>query len=357
MESLSDRLSAVFALAHERCTGRKLPDELSAALQQELCRGLGLRTRRSLATYLRHWMRWWHAQKRSGLAGTPAAIEAYIAHQDKEGTLPALVGPRVWAIGRVLGVLSWPDPAAEPVVRRVRRASGYANETRKLQPRLVTPLGWQQIQGIISLTNQHSPEEVRTLAALLLCYETMARNDQIFGFKFEGKWIVPPASRNDLCRLRKGGTIHLQPDSRGKGKRSVHLSQATMAWLERSILLWPGEGGPLFRAKGGGAWTSARWKHAFRRFMEGQHLHAYSPSSMRLGKARDLLQQGAHVLDVQEAAGWCVTGPVLRILPRSGGVNLKGDQTEDENAFRVPDRLRMPRDMHTGDLFGHLAHG
>ena len=152
--------------------------------------------------------------------------------------------------------------------------------------------------------------------------------------------------------------IHLQPDSRGKGKRSVHLSQATMAWLERSILLWPGEGGPLFRAKGGGAWTSARWKHAFRRFMEGQHLHAYSPSSMRLGKARDLLQQGAHVLDVQEAAGWCVTGPVLRILPRSGGVNPKGDQTEDENPSRVPERLRpTPKDMHTGDLFGALAHG
>lgn len=348
LESLSDRLSAVFALAHERCTGRTLSDEAVASLQQKLCRGLGVRAQRSLTTYLRHWMRWWHAEKRGGMAGTSAAIEAYIADQETEGTRLTLAGPRVWAIGRVLQTLSWPDPTAEAVVRRVRRTFGYASETKRIQPMVVAPLDWQQLQRIISLANQHSPDEVRLIAALLLCYETMARNDQIFGFKFEGKWIVPPANRDDLRRSRKGGLIHLGPDSRGRGKRSVHLSRLTMAWLERSFLFWPGDGGALFCSAGGEEWTSAQWKHAFRKLIDERRL-SYSPSSLRLGRAKDLLQQGAHVLDVQEWGGWNIVGPVLRVIPRSGAAMPVPDC---EISIRLPDRLpQSPTDIHTSDLF------
>jgi hypothetical protein len=90
----------------------------------------------------------------------------------------------------------------------------------------------------------------------------------------------------------------------------------------------------------------------FKRLLARHGLRGYSPSSLRWGRARELLQKGVHVLDIQEFVGWNTLRPVLRLLPRSEtpipGLLLNYDAEQ----FQLPDpRQRLSKDRLTGDLF------
>ncbi len=357
MASTSERLRTSLALVYPACMGCPLPEHLADELERDLCRGLGVRSQLAIAVSLQHWMTWWCTHGEGTHAGSASAIEAYVSAQERDRAPASSVAQRVWAINRLLKALSWPDPEAEQLVRRIQLAGWHRGCGTDCSPPSAKPLDWEQIQHIVAHTDEHSPRPVRTLAALLLLYETMARPDQIFGFKHEGRWLVPPASRQSVRRSRRGGVIDLMADSRGRGKRSVPLSEMTMAWLERSFAFWPGEDGALFRTERRTPLTRGHWTKEFRGLCKQHRLAACSPTSLRWGKTRDLVGMGVHVFDIQQAAGWAVVNTVLRVLPRSTTAKRRQHPVAYPGGGpRLPrPPPSPPGQMETGDLFGYEA--
>lgn len=356
MRSL-DRLHAVLVLITQAYGLDKTPVELEQ-LTRELTAARQKASYVSIARGLEHWMRWWKTSKLAGLPGDANTLEAYICSQEQGGNTCHTIDGRISAIRRTLRAINKIDPNMERVFRQSRKARNIYSERYQQRPLQRQPLGWADIRKIVQAADQNCRHEVRTVAAMLVLFESMARPRQIFGQRVEREWILPPTTRAHLQQLADGtGRLALGQDGRGVGKRDVRLSKLAMSWLERSFTLWPKSNGTLFTAENGEPMAIGCWIKYLKRLLKRHGLEHCTTSSIRLGMAKDLIEKGVHILDVQESAAWAVRGPALRLIPRAHPKHEAQHFILYENdSFATP----LPKSIYqtpcTGDLFAYHAH-
>lgn len=282
-------------------------------LEQHLCHGLGQRSITALTCSLLHWRRW---NINNGQDQTPfssTVVREYLNAQDAAGASPSSVAVRIWAVRRLLRALGSQDDDTVRVLRGAARAKSVINLHRSRQPHVTAPTGWVHVRRLMQHASRDSPVQIKTVAALLVFYDSLARVHEIFGLRaFDGGWRYPPARRNSLTRLQGGRGSLTLPSG-----RSVALSPAAMEWLELSFAGRPSRGGPLFTAAATERpWGATSWRTSLSRMLQRTETPSFCVRSLRVGAIQDMLNSKMHPYDVAAIGGWQTLRPILRQVRR-----------------------------------------
>lgn len=295
---------------HSQCIGAS---ELTVSqLDEHICLGLGPRSVTRLFSNARQWLLWYKA---SGMDASPISREAiarYLGEIESAGVSAATLCARAWAIRRFITMIKHPDPGSVKLICDAQRSFCLRHQAQSYRRHRAEPMSWVHIEQILSMVDLSDPNEIKVAAALLILYDTLSREDDIFGFRHERSWIRPPVRRSDLRRLQDGrGQLRL---TRGKtAARYALLSALTMEWLDRVFDLGGDPEGPLFISQRGTPWQAAGWTRARNRLLRRLGLPRFTTGSVRLGAGRELLEAKALPLEVARMVGWSNPRPMLRL--------------------------------------------
>ena len=192
-----------------KCALPDAPDleRQSAAAVAAIAFGRQARTGRSSHYNLDTWMDWWEAGDQRHLPSSEACVRAYLEHLERVNRAPRTIKRAVSIIKVFLKTIGWPDPGAAAPLRRMSKLC-IAAERAGLRTKPPTePVGLAEIQACLSVVDVSDKLEVSAIAAMLVLYDTMSREDAIFGHREGRIWHATPPPLSDLRRLPDGTTL------------------------------------------------------------------------------------------------------------------------------------------------------
>ena len=265
----------------------------------------------------RTWLDWWDSVDQSMPPGSGPCVAAFFAYLRKQDKAPATVARTAYFIQRVFRLLGWLDADAEHEIAQVRRLDSDAAAQRKWRRPRATAFSWTHIQECIAVVNVGKENEVHSIAALLLFYDTMAIGDDVFGCKRGQEWFVWPLVRDDLVSMPDGtGILSIHNRAREDGPRTARLSKSTMKWMACSFEFRRGAAGPLFVSRSGVPLSMRSWTRIMKTIVEraGFDPASFTGTSARLGRVKDCLGEGMTVLDVCLEGNWQSSGMIIRSM-------------------------------------------
>lgn len=303
-----------------KCALPEAPDleRQTAAAVAAIAHGRQARTGRSCHYNLDSWMDWWEAGDQRHLPSSEVSVRAYLDHLERLQRAPRTIKRAVSIIKVFLKTIGWPDPGAAAPLRRMSKLC-IASERAGLRTKPPTePVGLAEIQACLSVVDVSEKLEVSAIAAMLVLYDTMSREDAIFGHREGRIWHATPPSLLDLRRLPDGtGRLRMRTPARGVGYQDAVLMPLTMSWLDRAIAGRQRDGSdPLFLSQRGYGWELTGWRRTVTRILKRANLveRGISGRSLRVGKALDLARAGTPLPDIQRAGYWSTLRRVRQLM-------------------------------------------
>ena len=303
-----------------KCALPDAPDleRQSAAAVATIAFGRQARTGRSSHYNLDSWMDWWEAGDQRHLPSSEASVRAYLEHLERVNRAPRTIKRAVSIIKVFLKTIGWPDPGAAAPLRRMSKLCIAAERAGVRTKPPTEPVGLAEIQACLSVVDVSDKLEVSAVAAMLVLYDTMSREDAIFGHREGRIWHATPPSLLDLRRLPDGtGRLRMRTAARGVGYQDAALTPLTMSWLDRAIAGRQRDGSdPLFLSQRGYGWELTGWRRTVTRILKRANLveRGVSGRSLRVGKALDLARAGTPLPDIQRAGYWSTLRRVRQLM-------------------------------------------
>lgn len=337
---LSERL----ANAAARACSHVLPESADIVRPTDLAIAALATGRRARTARARHyqldcWMDWWESAGLKGhRAGTEAAVRAFLQYLKQGHSSPWTMKFVSSTLTIFLRSIGWPDPRAAIPLRSARKVCIDRTHPGLRRTPCTEPVRLAQIQTCLAGVDQDSLGEVRAAAAMLVLYDTMFREDAIFGH-CEGRiWQVAPPPLSDLRQLPDGsGRLLLRTPARAVGYQDCVLTTLTMSWLNRALAARRDLSGPLFMTPEGQPCNRLEWRKTVSRMLKRAGIieRRISGRALRIGKALDLAAEGMTASNIQRTGYWSAIKVVESLIETYS-------PTSDE--------------PHTGDLFGDAHH-
>lgn len=331
LSSLPDRVTRAFERACRHCLGdvpelaRVTSDAIAAVTA-----GRTARTTRSIHYRIDKWMDWWEAEVRPERPSSARSVSDYLGSLEATQRTSATISLCASTMTQFLAAISWPDPQAAGILRRVHRRH-HVVRRRVQKPASTRPIGWDQIQACLPLVDLTKKHQVRAIAVLLVLYDSLAREDAVLGHSEGRVWQVNPPRRSDLRRMPDGsGQLRLRTPTRAVGYFDAVLTPTTMTWLDRVLSQRRDADGPLFLSGYGRAWSMGTWRVMVSKLLKraGAADRVITGRAVRVGKARDLARAGSSLKAIQRAGFWASIESVRHVVGSA-----------------------MPPEPQTGDLF------
>lgn len=313
--------------------------------------GLQPRSMQAVESDMRVWLDWWAGSVQMWSPGSGGSVEAFIDHLRLRDRKVSTVSRILFSVGRVFSLLGWLDEAGSTLISKVRKLGGDACAARRWCPPRRIAFTMESIRRCLEVVRHEDELEVRSVAALLVLYDSMESVDQVFGYKSGPEWHVDPLRRSDVTRRPDGGGILvLGRGMDGASERTVLLSKMTMEWLDLLHEHRLESGGALFTTAGGNPWSQSHWHAVVRRVLKraGFDPDSFSSVSLKLGAAMDLLDSGISPLDVCRKKDWRDTTIVMRLMEqsKSSSQGRQYGQPETGNSRQAEHRQRSKERMH-----------
>lgn len=250
----------------------------------------------------------------SALPASPATVASFLMQTIDQGIKTSTIRRKAASISAVHRLSSLDDPTKHPEVkitlRKISRHLGCRFEqaypvTRPVLDQLIKACS-QDLRGL------------RNKALLLMAYDSLRRRSELVSLRLHDIDWLP----NQTCSvlLRKSKT-----DQQGTGKW-IHLSaETTLAireWILESEII---DGHILRGIHPSGEITpslcESRIPRIYKSLAKRAHLceeaiSGISGHSMRVGRAQDLMVQGASLPQIMAKGGWAKTDTVMRYIER-----------------------------------------
>lgn len=305
-----------------QCLGEG-PDfgQLTSEVAGGFARTRGTRGIKQSFSEIRQWMTWWETTDRRERPSTAVSVEAYLTYLEASGRVPCSRRKAIDFVFRFLAALGWPDRGAASVLRcSARRHAVLKREAARRSARAV-PVGWTEIQSCLDVVDAKNDREVQAAAAMLILYDSMAREDALFGLRDGPNWRLSPPTVADLrFQPNGGGRLRLRAPTSFASYFEAALSPLTMTWLGRAVRPSRDADGALFLSPLGLPWSMERWRLTATELLRRAQIadRIVTGRSIRVGKVLDLAASGLSVEEIQRAGFWAITRPVERILALSG---------------------------------------
>jgi len=292
------------------CTLPDAPDleRRTAAAVAAIAFGRQARTGRSTHYNLDGWMDWWEAGDQRHLPSSEVSVRAYLDHLERVNRAPRTVTRAVSIMKVFLTTIGWPDPGAAAPLRRMSKLCIAAERAGFRMKPPTQPVGLAEIQACLSVVDVSDKLEVNAIAAMLVLYDTMSREDAIFGHREGRVWHAAPLLLSELRRCPDGtGRLRIRTPTRAVAYQDAELTPLTMSWLDRAIAGRQRDSSDaLFVSQCGYVWTSATWRNTITRILKRANAieREISGRSLRVGKALDLARTGTPLPDIQRAGYW-----------------------------------------------------
>lgn len=342
LSNLPDRVTRAFERACRHCVGDvpQLASVTSEAIAA-VTTGRRARTMRSIHYKIDKWMDWWEAADRPERPGSIRSVSDYLAYLEHSKRASSTIADSVSIMIRFLAAISWPDPRAAEVLRRVHRLH-HVVRRRVRKPASTRPIGWDQIQACLPMVDLTKKHQARAIAVLLVLYDSLAREDAVLGHREGRVWQVNPPRRSDLRHMPDGsGRLRLRTPTRAVGYFDAVLTPTTMTWLDRVLSQRRDAEGPLFLSGCGRAWSIGSWRVTVSKVLKraGAVDRVITGRAVRVGKARDLARAGSTLKAIQRAGFWAslesvrhVVGPAMPAEPQTGDLFRAAGPTDAGSA-------------------------
>jgi hypothetical protein len=303
-----------------KCALPDAPDleRQTAAAVAAIAFGRQARTGRSSHYNLDSWMDWWEAGDQRHLPSSAASVRAYLDHLERVHRAPRTIKRAVSIIKIFLNTLGWPDPGAAAPLRAMSKRCIAAEQAGLRTKPPTTPVGWAEIQECLSVVDASDKLEVNAVAAMLVLYDTMSREDAIFGHREGRIWHATPPPLSDLRRLPDGtGRLRIRTPARAEAYQDAALTPLTMSWLDMAIQgRHQDASAPLFVNQRGQGWTTATWRNTATKILKRAKVaeREISGRALRVGKALDLARAGTPLSDIQRAGYWSTLRRVRQLM-------------------------------------------
>ncbi len=257
---------------------------LDAAGAMQLLAEVRPRTAKAYADDMRGWLTWWQGSGRGCGRALHLSLPAYLEFLVGSGRKSTTCDRCQHSIRRVMALLGFGQIPCRMLGGRKRR----------FEPAGV-PFGQDQINQCIQSANPDDACDVKSLAGLLVLYETRGRCDQFFAPGHGSIRKTLSARKADLRRMPDGvGHLKLAPMKRGEAVRTVLLSPLAMEWIVRAHVFDGDSRGPLLADCRGGVLSIPVWKKWTKALISRSGIDArgFSLSSLRLGRIKDLNAAG-----------------------------------------------------------------
>ncbi len=305
-----------------QCLGEG-PDfgQLTAGVAGGFARTRGTRGIKQSFSEIRQWMTWWETTHRRERPSTAVSVEAYLTYLEASGRVPCSRRKAIDFVFRFLAALGWPDRGAASVLRCSARRHAVLMRQAARRSARAAPVGWTEIQSCLDVVDAKSDREVQAAAAMLVLYDSMAREDALFGLRDGPNWRISAPTVADLRFHPDGsGRLRLRAPTRFASYFDATLTPLTMTWLSRALRSRRNSDGPLLLSPLGLPWCAERWRSTATEVLRRAHVvdRIVTGRSIRVGKVLDLAAAGLSVEEIQRAGFWAITRPVERILALSG---------------------------------------
>lgn len=250
----------------------------------------------------------------SALPASPATVASFLMQTVDQGIKTSTIRRKAASISAIHRLSSFNDPTKHSEVkitlRKISRHLGCRFDqaypvTRPVLDQLIKACS-QDLRGL------------RNKALLLIAYDSLRRRSELVSLRLHDIDWLP----NQTCSvlLRKSKT-----DQQGTGKW-IHLSaETTLAlrkWISESNIV---DGYLLRGIHPGGEITPSLCESrisriykslAKRAHLSEQAISGISGHSMRIGRAQDLMVQGASLPQIMVIGGWAKTETVMRYIER-----------------------------------------
>ena len=283
-----------------------------------IAHGRQARTGRSCHYNLDSWMDWWEAGDQRHPPSSETSVQAYLDHLERVQRAPRTIKRAVSIIKVFLNTIGWPDSGAAAPLRAMSKRCIAAERAGVRTKPPTEPVGLAAIQSCLSVVDVSDNLEVSAIAAMLVLYDTMSREDAVFGHREGRIWHATPPSLLDLRRLPDGtGRLRMRTPARSVGYQDAVLTPLTRSWLDRAV-----EGrhhdasAPLFLSQRGYGWDVTGWRRTATRILKRANAveREISGRSLRVGKALDLARAGTPLSDIQRAGYWSTLRRVRRLM-------------------------------------------
>lgn len=318
-----------------QCLGEG-PDlaQLSSEVAGGFARTRGTRGIKQSFSEIRQWMTWWDTTDKRERPSTALSIESYLRFLEASGRVPCSRRKAIDFVFRFLAAMGWPDRGAARILKcSARRHAVFKRHAARRSSR-AAPVGWTEIQSCLEVVDAKNDREVQAAAAMLVLYDSMAREDALFGLRDGPNWRISAPTVADLRFQPDGsGCLRLRAPTSFACYFEAALTPLTMTWLSRALRPRRDADGPLFLSPLQLPWSMECWRLTATELLRRAHIgdRIVTGRSIRVGKVLDLAASGLSVEEIQRVGFWANARPVERIL-----------------ACRTPDAEAGPR---TGDLF------
>lgn len=323
-------------LVHRWCTQclGEGPDiaQLTSEVAGGFARTRGTRGIKQSLSEISQWMTWWETTDQRERPSTVHSVEAYVRYLEASGRVPCSRRKAIDFVFRFLAALGWPDRGAARVLKCSARRHAVLKRPAARRSARAAPVGWSEIQSCLDVVDAKNDREVQAAAAMLVLYDSMAREDALFGLRDGPNWRISPPTVADLRFQPDGsGCLRLRAPTRFACYFDAILTPLTMTWLSRALRPRRNADGPLLLSPLELPWSAERWRLTATEVLRRAHIadRIVTGRSIRVGKVLDLAASGLSVEEIQRAGFWTKIRPVERILAQrdlaSDGEPITGD--------------------------------
>lgn len=251
----------------------------------------------------------------NALPAAPDSVAKYIAALSDGHLCSASIRLAIAAIGSIHQLSRLQDPTTHQDVRiELRRMHRRLGRTSKQ----ATAIKKETLEQMVAQCDKTISGK-RNRALLIIAYETLARRSELTSLRLEDLVITPDGTSQILLRRSK-------TDPEGVG-RKLKLSKAATSTLKSWLDTVDASTGPIFRRVSGKRISEeginpSQVNRIYKKFaakleLPTAKIAGISGHSMRVGRAQDLLRQGATLPMIMHAGRWSKPDTVMRYIEQA----------------------------------------
>lgn len=251
----------------------------------------------------------------SALPASPTTVASFLMQTVHQGIKTSTVRRKAASISAVHRLSNLDDPTKHPEVKITFRKISRQLGSRLDQAYPVT----RPVLDLLIKSCGHDLRGIRNKALLLLAYDSMRRRSELISLRVTDIEWLPDETAFILLRrcktdqLGTGKWIHLTIETALAIKNWIYISNIDNGFLLRGIR----PSGEITKSLSESRIPRIYKTLAKQAQLADKIIAEISGHSMRVGRAQDLLTQGASLPQIMVKGGWSKTDTVMRYVERT----------------------------------------